>query len=234
VSVSFGTPSFYHAAAAEGGVSTRDRAVRAYAGVSTSTLDDRFLDQFNGAGFSSLYPNLIPSIYTFALPRGAGVIPNCIGSPATISPFSAAPSTPGALPLPAGVRNDPGCLSTIAPDFGFASTVRDHEAVVNTHVAIPHRRDNGRDDLQLLYSATAMKTEYYGSPSDIGPALVAALFGRPAIWPDRFTFPRGTRFGDSAARLRAVPYLYPGSPSGRAFQAPSRTPRSPQVRRPSL
>ncbi len=39
--------------------------------------------------------------------------------------------------------------------------------MINFHFAVP-RKDGQRDDIQLLYSSSMLKTYYYGSPNDVG------------------------------------------------------------------
>ena len=45
------------------------------------------------------------------------------------------------------------------------SNLADRENVVNLHIGIPHRRDAGRDDVQLLYNVIALQSQYYSSPT---------------------------------------------------------------------
>jgi hypothetical protein len=50
---------------------------------------------------------------------------------------------------------------------GYASDITDRENVANFHFGIP-RHDGQRDDVQLLWSASAMNTIFYSSPNDMG------------------------------------------------------------------
>ena len=102
----------------------------------------------------------------------------------------------------------------------------------NFHVGIPHRRDAGRDDVQLLYMSSANFTQYYSSLDDSGPLGMGindnGLLGnyKPSIytgnvnqWPDFYTFPGGTGWLSSASTPK-IAYYYPGSPTNRCANVP--------------
>jgi hypothetical protein len=56
-------------------------------------------------------------------------------------------------------------------DNGFSSvgfsTIYARNVVANFHIGIPHHRDAGRDDVQLLYADEALKNQFYGSGNDV-------------------------------------------------------------------
>ncbi|MBV8149569.1 MAG: TonB-dependent receptor, partial [Candidatus Eremiobacteraeota bacterium] len=247
-----GSPAYYHNLNVEVGGATPDRTFSYYAGISGYNQDFRVLDQFNGASLGDVwgYPNIA---YNETFPFFGGVYPTCVptapagynfyqgpnGSP-VFDPFTLAKGQPGYLPTPPG--GDPGCYQTITPAYSNTSSLADRESVFNFHIAVPHKHDAGRDDVQLLYNVVGLHTTYYSSANDIGPNLILQLnqlsafhscFGyatcpatvaaaAPEIWGDFVTWPASTHFGESALGLNATPYYMPSSPGGRcADVAPS-------------
>ena len=68
----------------------------------------------------------------------------------------------------------PGCLIPFNGLFGAENFLTDRENVVNLHMGIPHK--NGlRDDVQLLWSGSALKSYFLSAPNDAGPG--ATNFG---------------------------------------------------------
>jgi hypothetical protein len=233
VSAGIGTPTFYHNLQFEVGGATPDRLFSYYLGVGGYNQDYRYLNQFNGSNLGDVWGYPIIAYNTAYLYFG-GVFPECGSAPPAgthlysgpnpspvYDPFTLRPGQPGYLKLPAGVTYDPGCYQTISPAYASYSNIADRENVVNLHFGIPHKRDAGRDDVQLLYNVTAMQSEYYSSPNDIGPNLVAQLNqlanGRavPEIWGDFVTWPTGTHFGQDPSTTAPVPYFMPSSPGNR-------------------
>ncbi len=214
----------------------------------------RYFDQFNGASLGNAWgvpaianntSNLtnLPGVYPtcgFVPPSGAGFYAGPNASP-IYDPFSLQPGQPGYLTLPRGVHRDPGCYQTISPAYASYSNISDRETVVNVHVGIPHRRDGGRDDVQVLYNNQALLAPFYSSENDMGPHLIYQLnqlnlyrsrlpLSRavPAVWGDFVTWPTGTYFGENAANVHAVPYFAPSSPGGRcANVTPEAAPGTP-------
>ncbi len=153
-----GGPTFYHQAKVEAGGATPDRRFSYYVGLSGYNQDFRFLNNSNGADLMG--PGGIYSDYS-----QAGYVP---GGSVSISggavPFCNVSTGASTAPNPvAGV----GCITSYNGVSGLTSNIADRENVVNFHFAIP-RADGQRDDLQLLWSSSMMKTQYYGSVSDIG------------------------------------------------------------------
>lgn len=232
-SLGIGTPTFYHDLQFEVGGATPDRLFSYYLGVGGYNQDYRYLDQFNGSNLGNVWGYPIIAYNTANLYFG-GVFPTC-GSVApkgsgwyagpnpspVYDPFTLSPGQPGYVKPPTGVATDPGCYATISPAYASYSNIADRENVVNLHFGIPHKRDGGRDDVQLLYNVTTMQSQFYSSPDDIGPNLIAQLnqlfYGRavPEIWGDFVTWPGGTHFGQSPSGTAPVPYFMPSSPSNR-------------------
>jgi len=96
-----------------------------------------------------------------------------------------------------------------------ASETRDHEAMVNIHYALPHGKDSGSDDLQLLHIESDLHTFTYGSFNDFGGKTT---FGTVFAYPDQYIYT-----GQVGAPLNTAlvgQYVFPNTPdSGRAFQS---------------
>jgi hypothetical protein len=259
VNAGIGSPSFYHSAQFEVGGATPDRMFSYYVGIGGYNQDYRYLDQFNGSalpgafGFTTIADNAsnlinFPGVYPtcgFAPPAGAGFFAGS-NSSAIYDPFSLKPGQPGFMPLPRGVAFDPGCYNFISPAYASYSNLTNRESVINLHFGIPHRRDAGRDDVQVLYDNNMLLSQFYSSANDIGPHLVLQLNqlnifrgfssasqlsqATPEIWGDFLTWPGGTSFGENAARTHVIPYFEPASPSGRcANVTPEAAPGTPAL-----
>jgi hypothetical protein len=172
--IGVGAPQYYHGLTAEVGGATPDRTFSYFAGIAGYNQDYRPFDQFNGAGLLGELPSITPTLYTSNVGNQnfnfSAVYPTCTGTPPVNDPFGGAPPAPGVL-------LDPGCYSPFAPGYGLLSSVVERDAVLNLHLALPHHRDGGRDDLQLLYSTSAQLEQAYSGPNDAGPGLIQALLG---------------------------------------------------------
>jgi len=228
-----GTPTYYHNLQVEVGGATPDRMFSYYIGIGGYNQAYRYLDQFNGSNLGDVwgYPAIA---YNTAYLYFGGVFPTCgytppqgsgfyggpNGSP-VYDPFQLSPGQRGYVALPTGVRNDPGCYQTISPAYASYSNISDWENVINLHIGIPHKRDGGRDDVQILYNNAALHTQYYSSLNDLGPNVITQLsqvvYGKtvPEVWGDFYTWPSGTHFGQNANSLKTIPYYDPSSPGNR-------------------
>ena len=78
-----------------------------------------------------------------------------------------------------------GCWEYYSGLDAFPQGVSDRESVINLHMGIP--KHNGlRDDVQILWSGSALNNYFYQSPSDIGRAtnqFIWALFHVPGAAP---------------------------------------------------
>jgi hypothetical protein len=234
----FGVPTFYNAGRLEFGGASPDRNFSYYIGGLLSKQGFRILDQANGGAFGTapFGNNGFDNQYTTIGGSGPasngfpGVYPECRYNMATNSidsPFALAPGTPGARTP--GTGGDPGC-AVFNPPLAFysliPSRVNDNEIVTNLHFGLPHRGGTGRDDIQLLYSGSALLTKYQNSFNDVGgPGSIASVMdanfnvtGDPfPIWRDATVFPQNTPFLADASTVHGVPYFFPSSPVGRAF-----------------
>ncbi len=165
------TPTFYHQAQVEIGGSTPDRTFSYYIGLSGYNQDYRVLDNSNGAGYMT--PGGPFSGDTLGAPIGYGsgsnqilfVGPTCIiGTCQGVKPICPLAS--------AGISkfNFPtqGCWQYYSGVASAPSMIADREDVINLHMGIP--KHNGlRDDVQVLWSGSALANYFYNSPVDMGP-----------------------------------------------------------------
>jgi len=240
--VDLGAPTFYNAGRLEFGGASPNRNISYYVGGLLSKQAFRILDQSNGGGFGAApFGNRgFDNQYTSIAGSGPGAIgfpgvyPECrynaTGTNTIDDPFTLAPGTPGARAP--GTGGDPGC-AVFNPPLNFFSAipsrVNDNEVVANLHFGLPHRGGTGRDDIQLLYSGSALLTKYQNSFNDVGgrgslAGVMDANFnvtGDPfPVYRDGFVFPQNTPFLANAATVHSVPYFFPSSPVGRAFNGP--------------
>jgi len=218
ISGGVGSPSFYHQAEVEAGGATPDRNFSYYVGISGYNQTFNYFNNQNGIPFNS--PGGVLGIYSEIFsPTASGQadIPLC--SPNVIGP--------GGSGIPYGA---PGCYSFYDGFAPLAQQITDRENVVNLHLGIP--RPNGqRDDVQLLWSASALREVFNNSPS-AGSGLNYASqsnSGYPYIPGENYphyndalayNLPFGTSIASSPAIVSAPGIYYqPNTPTNRAFMA---------------
>ena len=229
----YGTPSFYRKLSAEAGGATPDRKFSWYVGVGGYNQSFRYYDQYDGQvldpAFGSTY-NLVAQ--------------NCAGVAATAGCYKNTAGFFNAFPTaPSGFATGPTFYGGGAPE-----TIFDRDIVANFHFAIAHPHDGGRDDVQLLYSNSYLKTQYdtsfngwlyatdnvaNGTANYLGSnyptcgssgysgSPCAVIGPKPYIYYDTTTFtgPVGAQL--TSGLLGAVsPYLQPQSPSNRQLSSP--------------
>ncbi len=194
-----GSNAFYHQFGVEAGGSTPDRNFSYYVGLSGYNQAFRYIDQNNGGGitnYGSAFSNYdalgqIPGVFGFGgNPWGNGTYGACTAAnlqstPSEYNPFfdqwlakqygipTSYVTFDSYLKAPGGDLA-PGCLIPYSGLMGFENFLTDRENVVNLHMGIPHH--NGlRDDVQLLWSASALKSYFQSAPNDAGPG--ATNFG---------------------------------------------------------
>jgi hypothetical protein len=162
-----GVPTFYHKLSAEAGGASPNRLFSYYAGVYGSNQDYRLYNNQNGGNLSYDGSNQYgisgyafnPLVYTFS---------NFF----TQGPWSTCNAADGSAPTGAGTFLGAPACQWYAPvsenNLGFASTVNDRENIVNLHFGIPHKKDGGRDDIQLLWDNFAVHSIYADSINDNG------------------------------------------------------------------
>jgi hypothetical protein len=170
IKLGIGTPTFYHQASVEAGGATPDRTFTYYVGLSGYNQDFRVLNDQNGGNFT--VPDGIYSgpITGFGIGYAHCFTATCQGVKASC-PLVGQPGT-----VPAQ-----GCWDYYNGFYGATSQIASRDDVVNMHLAIP-RKSGLRDDVQLLWSASALNNYAASSPNDAGPGnaqFVQSLFGAP-------------------------------------------------------
>ncbi|MEO9263927.1 MAG: TonB-dependent receptor [Candidatus Baltobacteraceae bacterium] len=199
-----GSPIFYHKANIEAGGASPDRRFSYYAAFGGYNQAFRTIDQSNGASLDNTWG----------------------------TPFTACPGTaPAGFTLP-GCYDNSGSYQggganpwyVLGPyNYNANNTITDRENVLNFHFAIPHKNDGGRDDLQLLYQASDLRTNPALAPSDWGtPAFYAAAGMTPATYSSSFVYTGAlnAQFPTNApasAFSPSIPYGFPSAPQNLAY-----------------
>ncbi len=236
-----GTPQFYHQLKVEAGGATPDRRFSYYVGLSGYDQDFRFLNNQNGANYmqpGGIYSGYSPladfssnllSASDLALAPQTDCQTDSFGAP-LLGPNGFVPQ--GYNPTTGAATNSlapNACLLQYSGLRGLYSSISDRESVANFHFAIPLK--NGlRDDLQLLTSASSLKSYTYGSANDlgtrfdpnlgmtVGAALLGDLTNNPggagALYVDQKVY--NVPFGTPVAGLTSQYYYQPSSPTNRA------------------
>jgi hypothetical protein len=256
-----GDPTFYHQLQVEAGGASPDRNFSYYVGLSGYDQDYRFLNNQNGAtglgaiggpysGYSTATANQgwisgdygltgVPNFNRgdYALCNGAAETPASVTS---LPSYQAAMNgwNQGAGLVGGWAANGPGgpyadlnmCLDPYSGAFGGYSQIDDRENVVNFHFAIP-RKNGLRDDIQVLWSASMMKSFFYSSSNDAGGPLAAGsaitgadnasvtAYGLEPSYFDASGIYYGVPFGTPVAGLTASNYYFPDSPTDRALDS---------------
>jgi hypothetical protein len=238
--------AFYHEAKIEAGGASPDRNFSYYVGLSGYDQAFRLIDNNNGVGLMG--PGGYFSDYSSAnanlpIATSEGAWSQC-NTATGATPLSVLNNTgvgpPGAIQTanPAGSPLYGGqppnfCLMSYTGLTANTSNLADRENIVNLHFGIP-RKDGQRDDLQVLWNVSLIKTGFYSTVNDMGGynAFMLAEDGVPYApasngscnpgpfsngncpgYVDTYTFNAG--FGTPAAGLNPSWYPSPDSPTDR-------------------
>ena len=235
ISARVGTPAFHHELQVEAGGASPNRIFSYYVGLSGYNQEFRYLSQNNGAEVSAEFPQFWPSFVTTNLPFWPAVYPTCNNN--SVNDFFDNPI----LNSPTvALWNSPGCYDSLGSNIDLPAGINGRETVANLHFGIPHKRDAGRDDVQLLYTNSFQIINAYNAPNDVQPMLTTfqqnlqanngvcapyyvsnglcdvGQLAFPAMWPDFYTFPSSTTFLQPAT-APVIAYPFPGSPLNRCF-----------------
>ena len=205
LNASAGTPTFYHSLNVEAGGATPDREFSYYVGIGGYNQDHRYLDQFGGAAYTNEFGQLVGSCPGPSVLRTT-VLPSCYTNG---SPNVGLNGTPGWILGPTG-------FGTIN-----AANVATRTAVANFHIAIPHKNDGLRDDVQLLYDNDEIFTTFLSSVNDEGyDNWINTVGAFPPYYLDSYQY-RGAfgSFLPANPTSLVTPYLYPSSPPHPLFGA---------------
>jgi Carboxypeptidase regulatory-like domain/TonB dependent receptor-like, beta-barrel len=196
--VSLGTPVFYHSANVEAGGASPDRLFSYYVGIGGYNQDYRYVDQFGGAA------------YTPEFGQQLGACPSPSGLSGTLLPSCYTNGKPNV-----GPNGSPGWI--LGP-IGFgsinAANIGTRTSIVNLHIAIPHKHDALRDDVQLLYDNDEIFTTFLSSVNDEGyQNWINTVGAFPPYYLDarQYKGAVGTFLPKNYTSL-VTPYFYPSSP----------------------
>ncbi|HXM19281.1 MAG TPA: TonB-dependent receptor [Candidatus Tumulicola sp.] len=178
-SFGIGGPSLYNKANIEFGGATPNRNFSYYVGIGLVDSGPRYFDNSNGASITQSY-----GVPWDGTNDGAGCTTGPGGTGSGFSGCYANRAYFGAFPVgPGGYVMGPYTMT-------FPAKLTDRENVFNFHIGIPHHRDSGKDDIQLLYDVFQLYTYYYSSTNDWGgPSFFANNVGN--------TFDGGPGFGNN-------------------------------------
>ncbi|MBV8155822.1 MAG: TonB-dependent receptor [Candidatus Eremiobacteraeota bacterium] len=204
VDATVGSPTFYHNFNAEVGGATPDRTFSYYLGFDGYNQDHIYVDHFGGAAYANEFGQQLA-----ACPTGKNL------TPAYPSCF-----TNGAPNV--GPNGSPGwLLGPIGFGTGVPIGIADRTVVGNFHIAIPHKHDGLRDDIQLLYDNDEIFSTWSSSVNDEGLANWLVSTGSfPPYYVDSYQY-RGQlgSFLPANPGSLVAPYYYPSSPP-HAFGGP--------------
>ncbi|HEY8313596.1 MAG TPA: TonB-dependent receptor [Candidatus Baltobacteraceae bacterium] len=138
-----GSPGYYHKASVEAGGASPNRMFSYYAGVSGYTQDLQLLDHFDGVSFAPIYGNGQGTLYNIASIGCGGA-----------NPSAGCYTNAGSANVTGGAPLGPNGYAAAPVFWGFEPTVTARDSVANFHFGIPHKKDGGRDDVQLLYDVS--------------------------------------------------------------------------------
>ncbi len=176
-----GTPTFYHQAQVEIGGSTPDRTFSYYVGLLGYNQTYRFIDNSNGAGYATPGGILSGNTDGFGIGYGFGsdqilaagytcLIGTCQG----VKPMCPLVGAPWSN-QPVATIGKQGCWQYYSNTSANPFMISDRESVINLHMGIP--KQNGlRDDVQLMWSGSALNNYGYSTLSDIGPGVDQAIY----------------------------------------------------------
>lgn len=177
--VGVGGPGYYHKLSFETGGATSNRNFSYYLGVLGYNQQNRFVDQFNGAGYTGIYGSTINYIAS-----------GCGSAHPSVGCYANGPNANllGGLPL------GPNGYATAPTYWGSLPGLADRETVANFHIGVPHRRDGLKDDIQLLYNTGETYNAPNAAVSSFGSATTDVLNGT-------VTLPNGTVIPNDATGL---------------------------------
>lgn len=141
----FGAPGYYHKFSVEYGGASQNHNLSYYFGFLGYNQQNRYVDQYNGAGYLPQYGPLINVV-------AAG----CGTAHPTAGCYTNLAGGLGTQPL------GPNGYKTATTFWSNIPAIADREFVTNVHIAVPHHRDGQKDDIQLLYNTG----ETYNTPND--------------------------------------------------------------------
>uniref|UniRef100_E6Q558 TonB-dependent receptor plug domain-containing protein n=1 Tax=mine drainage metagenome TaxID=410659 RepID=E6Q558_9ZZZZ len=214
--VTIGYPGYRHGLYVQAGGATPDRLFSYYVGLSGTYYNPNFINNQNGGNLNPDGSNAyglqgIPAFFN----SGSGLygvntffagIGSTRGPWSTCLPSGAAPAGAAMLQAPSdglGLGAVPICdsygpLAGVSQELQYGLNTKDTENIINLNFGIPHKRDAGRDSIQVLYDT-------FGYHS-VGTDNINTM-GTPALFQQAYS-PWGGATG-YAAQLGLAPGTYP-------------------------
>ncbi len=110
------------------------------------------------------------------------------------------------------------------PEFALPASISVRDTVFNVHFGIPHHKDGGRDDIQLLYDGESINNGFYQSPFQAVGTDTSTAFGQ-ASFLDGYNWNCGSGQLYDAVSVTTVgsclsAYLYPNHEQNRFANVP--------------
>jgi len=127
------------------------------------------------------------------------------------------------LQVPTGLNGkvyDGSGPALFSPGQSYAiAHTSERNSLGNFHVKIPHKSGGLKDDIQLLFVTSDIKSDFFSSPRDLGgTALLTQAYGGPALYTDQYLYAGPLFAAPDPARVRVG--LSPSSPQHPAFAGP--------------
>jgi hypothetical protein len=170
--LALGAPGFYHTLNVESGGASPNRNFSWYAGFGGN---NQTYKNGNNSDMGNISSDGMNSYGFFGSEAAANTAFNTgfYGN----GPFAACPNQdPTAAPptdfIPGGALsgNTPLCNTFGVQAAGFNVYNQDRETVINLHFGLPHKKDGGKDDIQILYDHGSAHSVYSDSINDAGGA----------------------------------------------------------------
>ncbi len=154
-----GNPAYFHELKVETGGATPNRLFSYYVGFEGVNQQYNFINNQNGSNFAA--DGSGPNGFT----GGQLTLGTFFQSPFYGNgPWSTCNANGSGAPAGAATYGGLANCSTYYPFVAFTNNaIADREGVVNLHFGIPHKRDAGRDDFQILYNTFAYRSYYNDS-----------------------------------------------------------------------
>jgi Carboxypeptidase regulatory-like domain/TonB dependent receptor/TonB-dependent Receptor Plug Domain len=177
-----GAPAYYHQAQIEAGGATPDRLFSYYVGIRGADQIPNQINAQNGGNLAQDGDNqyglqgtgqnvLLTPMTAFAIANTRGPWATC--NPNGTAPAGAAAFSPFVSQALFGQTTLASCQS-YGPIYGALTTalrgndLSDRENVMNFHIGIPHRKDGGKDDVQILFDNFYYQTTTWDNVSTNG------------------------------------------------------------------
>ncbi|MBV8154269.1 MAG: TonB-dependent receptor [Candidatus Eremiobacteraeota bacterium] len=157
-----GTPAFYHQASVQVGGATPDRNFSYYVGLGGYNQDLNYIDNNNGSSYDAWLGQPLGLYFFSHGPAGLCNDPSQFKAGSSASDFTNCYRVNGGF---GGFG--PGGYALGSFNYGMLGSITQRDSVANVHIGIPHKKDAGKDDVQVLFDSSYLLNSFYTSPNDI-------------------------------------------------------------------